>query len=67
MKTGVRLLGSDAAQMTMRRSIAGLQTHEIRAALLNPVKGPTTRADFTQAILNVKKSVSASQIERYAK
>lgn len=57
----------DAAMMSMRRRITGLKPDEIRNIPREELVTPTTMEDFEQAIKNVSKTVSASDLEKYEK
>ncbi len=56
----------DAAMMSMRRRIAGLDPHEIRQLPKEELELPITKDDFVEAIKKTSKSVSAEDLEKYA-
>jgi len=57
----------DAAMMSMRRRISGLKPDEIRNIPREELVTPTSMEDFEQALRNVSKTVSASDLEKYEK
>ncbi|XP_076807705.1 katanin p60 ATPase-containing subunit A1-like [Clavelina lepadiformis] len=57
----------DAALMSMRRRIAGLNPDEIRNLSKEELHLPTTGQDFVDAMTKVSKSVSAQDLEKYEK
>ena len=57
----------DAALMSMRKRIAGLNPEEIRKLSKEELHLPTTGEDFLGASSKVSKSVSAQDLEKYEK
>jgi len=57
----------DAAMMSMRRRISGLKPDEVRNIPREELVTPTSMADFEQAMQNVSKTVSATDLEKYEK
>ena len=53
--------------MSMRRRIDGLKPEEIRNIPKSELVTPTTMEDFEQALRNVNKTVSSSDLEKYEK
>uniref|UniRef100_A0A8C4RU95 Katanin p60 ATPase-containing subunit A1 n=1 Tax=Erpetoichthys calabaricus TaxID=27687 RepID=A0A8C4RU95_ERPCA len=57
----------DASLMAMRRRIEGLTPEEIRNISKDEMHMPTTMKDFEGSLKKVSKSVSESDLEKYAK
>lgn len=57
----------DAAMMSFRRRINGLNAEQIRMIPKEELELPPTMEDFTNAIKKVNKSVSNDDLERYKK
>eukprot|EP00105_Crassostrea_gigas_P020198 XP_011438932.1 PREDICTED: katanin p60 ATPase-containing subunit A1-like isoform X4 [Crassostrea gigas] len=57
----------DAAMMSFRRRISGLNAEQIRMIPKEELELPPTMEDFTNAIKKVNKSVSNDDLERYKK
>lgn len=56
----------DASMMAMRRRIQGLSPEEIKALSKEELQMPVTMDDFEQSLKKISKSVSASDLEKYA-
>jgi katanin p60 ATPase-containing subunit A1 len=57
----------DAAMMSMRRRIAGLNPDEIRALPQNEFDLPITNEDFDEAIRKTSPSVSEDDLDKFKK
>jgi len=53
--------------MSMRRRISGMKPEDIRNIPREELLTPTSMDDFTQAIKNVSKTVSAADLQKYEK
>ncbi|XP_041055746.1 katanin p60 ATPase-containing subunit A-like 1 isoform X2 [Carcharodon carcharias] len=56
----------DASMMAMRRRIQGLSPEEIKALSKEELQMPVTMDDFELSLKKISKSVSASDLEKYA-
>jgi len=53
--------------MSMRRRISGVKPEDIRNIPREELLTPTSMEDFTQAMKNVSKTVSAADLQKYEK